>query len=203
MPVFEGLLNPKHDKIVQELLFTLCTWHGLAKLRLHTSSTLAGLKVTMKSLGQVLRKFVKNVCSQYKTRALPREEAARTRRRANAAAKGKSATKSKARGKKPDIDILPKLLNLFTYKLHALGDYVAAILRFGPSDGFSTQTVCFSVPNYEILLTLYRVNWNTKRLKGFMLVRTRGEHLKGRSRNINAESAFFVGSPPVSKRDKM
>ncbi|KAF8154664.1 hypothetical protein B0H34DRAFT_860496 [Crassisporium funariophilum] len=140
MPVFEGLLAPKHDKVVQDLLFTLCTWHGLAKLRLHTSLTLAGLKLTTKSLGQALRSFVKTVCMQYKTCALPCEEAAQTRRRANAAAKGKPAPKSKARGKQPDVNILPKLLNLFTYKLHALGDYIAAILRFGPSDGFSTQT---------------------------------------------------------------
>ena len=154
MPIFEGLLDPKHDNIVQDLLFTLCTWHGLAKLRLHTLLTSAGLKVTMKSLSQVLRKFVKKVCSQYKTHALPHEEAAQTHRQANAAAKGKSATKSKACGKKPDVDILPKLLNLFTYKLHALRDYIAVILRFGPSDGLSTQTVYFSVPNYEILLTL-------------------------------------------------
>ena len=35
----------------------------------------------------------------------------------------------------------PKLLNLFTYKWHALGDYVHAIRLFGPTDGFSTQVV--------------------------------------------------------------
>jgi hypothetical protein len=32
-------------------------------------------------------------------------------------------------------------LNLFTYKWHALGDYVRAIRLFGPTDGFSTQVV--------------------------------------------------------------
>jgi len=35
----------------------------------------------------------------------------------------------------------PKNLNLFTYKWHALGDYVPAIRLFGGTDGFSTQVV--------------------------------------------------------------
>jgi len=34
-----------------------------------------------------------------------------------------------------------KNLNLFTYKWHALGDYVPAICLFGGTDGFSTQVV--------------------------------------------------------------
>jgi hypothetical protein len=34
-----------------------------------------------------------------------------------------------------------RLLNLSTYKLHALGDYVDAIRRYGTSDNYSTQTV--------------------------------------------------------------
>jgi hypothetical protein len=34
-----------------------------------------------------------------------------------------------------------KLLNLNTYKFHALGDYVAAIHLFGPTDIYSTQLV--------------------------------------------------------------
>jgi len=143
MPVFEGLLPPQHDEAVQDLLFTLCTWHAYAKLRLHTSSTLAGLKGATKSLGQYLRSFVKKVCSKYSTRELPHEEAARTRRKANAAKKGKTIKKANTKGKQPAIGKLEKIFNLFTYKLHALGDYVAAIWQFGPSDGYSTQTVCF------------------------------------------------------------
>ncbi len=35
----------------------------------------------------------------------------------------------------------PRSLNLFTYKWHALGDYVRAIRLFGGTDGFSTQVV--------------------------------------------------------------
>lgn len=34
-----------------------------------------------------------------------------------------------------------KVLNLFTYKLHALGDYVRCIRLFGTTDSYSTQIV--------------------------------------------------------------
>lgn len=35
-----------------------------------------------------------------------------------------------------------KILNLCTYKLHALGDYVRTIRLFGTTDSYSTQIVC-------------------------------------------------------------
>jgi len=37
--------------------------------------------------------------------------------------------------------IKSKMLNLSTYKLHALGDYVNTIRHFGTTDSYSTQTV--------------------------------------------------------------
>ncbi len=37
---------------------------------------------------------------------------------------------------------LRRFFNLCTYKMHALGHYVAAIARFGTMDGYSTQIVC-------------------------------------------------------------
>lgn len=136
MPVFEGLLGRRDDQIVLDLLFILCTWHAYAKLRLHTSSTLSGLDETTKALGKLLRDFAKKVCPNHDTRDLPREEAARTRRRANKAKKGKAASKSAPTSR------VQRLFNLCTYKLHALGDYVAAIWCFGPTDNYTTQTVC-------------------------------------------------------------
>jgi len=138
MPVFEGLLpTPHHDDYLQSLLFTLCTWHAYAKLRMHTSSTLNGLKSTTRTLGFQLRGFSKNICPLYDTAELPREEAARTRRRANASKKGKATASTGGTGK------LKKCLNLFTYKLHALGDYFLNIWQFGPSDGYLSQRVRF------------------------------------------------------------
>src|SRR5258705_359905 len=38
----------------------------------------------------------------------------------------------------------PKTLNIFTYKFHALGDYVRTIRLFGGTDSFSTQLVRLS-----------------------------------------------------------
>jgi len=126
------------------MLFIFCTWHAYAKLRLHTSSTLEALAKTTQALGASLREFVKVICSCYATKELPREEAARVRHRANVSAKGKgkamvtSDKPSSARGR----------FNMSTYKLHALGDYVANIWLYGPTDKYSTQVVsyftCFS-----------------------------------------------------------
>ena len=47
--------------IILDLLFTLRTWHALAKLCLHTSSTLQIFKSTTKLLGQKLRQWVKKI----------------------------------------------------------------------------------------------------------------------------------------------
>jgi hypothetical protein len=44
----------------------------------------------------------------------------------------------------------PKTLNIFTYKFHALGDYVRTIRLFGGTDSFSTQLVRFVCPGYYI-----------------------------------------------------
>ncbi|PPQ85538.1 hypothetical protein CVT26_012745 [Gymnopilus dilepis] len=126
------------EDLLQDLLFILCTWHAYAKLRMHTSSTLSGLGSITRSLGKLLRDFAKKVCTEYDTRELPREEAAQGRRKANAAKNGKGTTASSRA--KVSAGKVKKTFNLLTYKLHALGDYVSSIYRYGPSDGFTTQT---------------------------------------------------------------
>ena len=77
IPVFKGLLPAKHDRIVCRLLFELSTWHGLAKLRLHTETTVQDLENSTARLGDILRDFQKTVCPEYDTYNLPTEEAAR------------------------------------------------------------------------------------------------------------------------------
>ena len=77
IPVFDGLLPDKHDRIVGKLLFELATWHGLAKLRLHTETTVQDLENSTARLGDILRDFQKTVCPEYDTYNLPTEEAAR------------------------------------------------------------------------------------------------------------------------------
>ncbi|KAH9480132.1 hypothetical protein JR316_0006729 [Psilocybe cubensis] len=139
LPVFEGLLPPAHDKILQDTLFTLCEWHTLAKLRMHTSSTLTGLEVTTRRLGKELRAFVTKLCPLYSTKELPKETAACARRAASNAKKRKPMAPGSLNGK------VTKMLNLFTYKLHALGDYVKTIWMFGPTESYSTQRVGHSL----------------------------------------------------------
>lgn len=46
----------------------------------------------------------------------------------------------------PDLPPKTKLLNLGTYKLHALGDYVRTIRLFGTTDSYSTQIVSIFRP---------------------------------------------------------
>ncbi|KAF4580431.1 hypothetical protein EYR40_003147 [Pleurotus pulmonarius] len=53
IPVFEGLFSPSDGKIILDLLFTLSTWHGLAKLRIHTDDTIRLLSNATKSLGVI------------------------------------------------------------------------------------------------------------------------------------------------------
>ena len=96
---------------------------------------LASLEETTKALGQVLWRFVTELCKSYATKELPTEEATRTRRKARKIAKGK--------GTKPSgsVGATSTFFNMCTYKLHALGDYVATIWRYGTTDNYSTQVV--------------------------------------------------------------
>ena len=139
IPVFEGLLSPPHDNIVRELLFELATWHGLAKLRLHTDTTINSLEHSTQRLGQAIRKFESETCTQLEVRDLPAEDAARAHRKLLRLAAGTTASEPTMQKAKK-----PQEFNMKTYKLHALGHYAKAIRLFGPSDGFLTQTVCSS-----------------------------------------------------------
>ncbi|KAF8638145.1 hypothetical protein AX17_002418 [Amanita inopinata Kibby_2008] len=139
MPAFENLLPSPFNRIILDLLFELATWHGLAKLRLHTDTTLELLRGSTKRLGRDLRLFEMKVCPHFDTRDFPTEEAARIRRKANQAVQAiqqnaNNAGSSALRGPKR------RKFNINTYKVHALGDYEAAIREFGTSDNYNTQT---------------------------------------------------------------
>ena len=82
IPIFIGLLPEPHNCQVQELLFILAYWHGLAKLRMHTDETLQILDAVMQSLGDKLRKFVSVTCPVFSTKELRREAESRQRRQA-------------------------------------------------------------------------------------------------------------------------
>jgi hypothetical protein len=205
IPVIELLLPEPHNTLLLDLLFILCTWHASAKLRLHTSTTLRYLKEATRSLGFILRKFAKKTCSAFDTHELPREVNARTRRKAASLAKGRGLKGKKTvkwgKGKGKQQDSTPrqrKLFNLCTYKLSALGEYTRAILQYGTTESYSTQTVCIH-SNLFVLKTdwIERVNSNTDALSGFMPGQTRQKLLLPRSQNIFVASVSLGKLPNV------
>ncbi|KIK34293.1 hypothetical protein CY34DRAFT_98289, partial [Suillus luteus UH-Slu-Lm8-n1] len=131
IPVFEGLFPPDHDTIVQSLLYRFAQWHALAKLRMHSGSTITFLEETFEKLSRKLRKFQKYTCAAFNAVELPREKRAREKRASQRAENGNTSQESSgARVKK---------FNLLTYKFHAMGDYASTIRLFGTTDSFTTQ----------------------------------------------------------------
>ncbi|KAJ3573756.1 hypothetical protein NP233_g2220 [Leucocoprinus birnbaumii] len=141
IPCFDGLLPEPHDRHLRKLLYRFAEWHALAKLRMHSDTTLDLLDNLTREIGHLLRHFRDNTCSAFSTMELPREVAARQRRQASNQ-QVTSVTRS------------PKSLNLSTIKLHFMGDYVFHIRRLGTTDSYSTQ---LGEQAHQIVKRLYRV----------------------------------------------
>jgi hypothetical protein len=134
MPVFEGLFPADHDALIQTLLYRFAQWHALAKLRLHSETTLTVFDETFKKLSRQLRKFRDLTCAAFATVELPREKAARERR----------ATRERSGAENPDAGggrRKSKKFNMNTYKFHAMADYAHSIRLFGTTDSFTSQIV--------------------------------------------------------------
>lgn len=139
----------RDNKVILDLIYTLAEWHGLAKLRLHTESTLREFEVSTIELCNLLRKFKTTVCKKYITKELPNEINARGRRTARLAAQGKAPERT-GNGKARNVEF-----NLSTYKLHALPDYPLYVRSLGTTDNFTTQMVGFShVVNHIVLMPM-------------------------------------------------
>jgi len=130
-----------HDKLMQDLIFTLCVWHALTKLWLHTSTTLEHLQATTRELGKVLRWFEKVTHTDFETADLPHEQATQAQRQA--AKDSVKDNRNSLRKKVPSST--HRFFNLLTYKPHPLGDYFWAILMYGSTDNYSTQVVCILI----------------------------------------------------------
>ncbi|KAJ3816463.1 hypothetical protein F5880DRAFT_1494265, partial [Lentinula raphanica] len=85
-------------------------------------------------LGKLMREFRDLSDSDFKPFETEREVQARNRRQQQTAG-GSGSNHIQGRQRKS--------LNLFTYKWHALPDYVPFIRWFGTTDGISTQVVRF------------------------------------------------------------
>lgn len=116
------------------LLYTLAYWHGLAKMRLHTDSSVALFEDSTSALGVRLRHFAYATSPCFSTKETEKEHEARTRaalRRATAS--GVPTPTSSTRQ--------PRTFNLRTVKNHFLGDYPEMIRLFGSLEGYSTMVV--------------------------------------------------------------
>lgn len=88
IPVFDGLFPEPLNSIVLDVLFVLATFHGLAKLRLSTTSTRAFMRAITSDLGERVRLFQKE-SEKIPTKELSSEREKRLRRQA----KGKKSSR--------------------------------------------------------------------------------------------------------------
>ncbi|GJJ11230.1 hypothetical protein Clacol_005462 [Clathrus columnatus] len=130
IPAFEGLFSDPLDRLIQDILFVFCSWHGICKLRLHTEKTLHSLEILTQALGRCFRQF-NSITADMIIMELPREASARNRRQIQTASEG-------SRNINPG-SLKCKTLNLSTYKFHLIGDYVTTICQFGTIESYSTQ----------------------------------------------------------------
>ncbi|KAF7293522.1 hypothetical protein MIND_01130500 [Mycena indigotica] len=90
LPVVDGLF-PLHQKLVDQLFFELAIWHGYAKLRMHTTTTIELFRTATKDLLTSIRRFSRET-TNVKTYELPREERRRVKKVAKATSTTTSAT---------------------------------------------------------------------------------------------------------------
>lgn len=155
IPAFEGLLPPPHNAIVLDLLFSLAMWHGLAKLRMHTTDTLTLFEEATTTLGKTLRRFKRTTCEAYFTREIDTKSLGGKKSKGQrlGAKRAPSTTVVPSRkGKEKEIQpgnqpivqskgTKKKELNLDTAKVHKISHYPSDIRKFGTTDSTGTQTV--------------------------------------------------------------
>jgi hypothetical protein len=200
-------------------LFELATWHGLAKLRLHTETTVQDLENSTARLGDAFRHFEKTVCPEYNTYDLPTEEAARSRRRTRKASapppthayadSGPEEDEQRQKKGKKIVKRKTRQLNLNSYKLHSLGGYAKAIRQFGTTDNYNSQTVCVFY-EYYLLLTICnsRVNLSIDEGNGATGVLTRENILlvlegKCDVSVTSIERKLYVKNKPFRKKSRL
>ncbi|TFK61080.1 hypothetical protein BDN72DRAFT_805276 [Pluteus cervinus] len=136
IPVFDRLLPEPHNKRLMKLLYRTAEWHALAKLQMHTDSTISLFEQLTSEFGKLMRQFRDTTCENFSTVETPSESSARGRRQARKHAQPVSSNTTPTQS---NSTRRPKKLNLSTYKFHALGDYPNTIRRAGPTSNYSTQ----------------------------------------------------------------
>ncbi|KAI5821824.1 hypothetical protein K523DRAFT_221291, partial [Schizophyllum commune Tattone D] len=140
IPCFEGLFDDiTHDEFIQQLLYLMAYWHSLAKLQMHTTSSIEVLERVTQELGKALRYFADIICPVYATRETDREYNTRKRNEAKKASKA-SGSGSSSKVQDSGDSRRRKTFSLATIKLHFLGDAASHIRKFGSLLQISTQT---------------------------------------------------------------
>jgi hypothetical protein len=134
IPCIEGLFPEPYNTSVIELLFVLATWHALAKLHIHTDTSLRLLDTTTTALGNALRYFTHITCPAFDTFETHAEYAKRQRQHADATSSTTDPSSSSTGRQR-------RTLSLKTIKLHFLGDYVSCIKMFGTIDNYNSALV--------------------------------------------------------------
>ncbi len=152
LPAFKGLLPSPHNEIVMDLLFSLATWHALAKFRIHTDDTVTLLEDATAAMGTAIRRFKNITCEAYFTREIDTKSLGGKMRASKRGAAGKKAVhrvgakNRKGKGKaipKASKSTKKKEFNLETAKLHKIAHYPSDIRESGTTDSYSTQRVSY------------------------------------------------------------
>ncbi|KAF7293417.1 hypothetical protein MIND_01118900 [Mycena indigotica] len=105
LPVVDGIF-PMHQKLVDQLCFELAIWHGYAKLRMHTTTTIQLFRTATTDLLTTIRRFARETID-VKTYELPREERQRTKRASKAAAAATMEPVASAATSAPAVVMIP------------------------------------------------------------------------------------------------
>ncbi|RDX47354.1 hypothetical protein OH76DRAFT_1526067 [Lentinus brumalis] len=145
IPCFDGLpgVSEADNEAMLTLLFVAAYWHALAKMRLHSDTSVALLDDTTTVLGYELRYFANVTCTHFKTRETQAEYEARKRAEAHsaptAAALSLAPGTLPASSTTPHSGRRPQTFNLNTIKMHFLGDYTWFIKTIGTTDSYTSQ----------------------------------------------------------------
>lgn len=153
IPAFKGLFPGPHNRLVMTVLYRCTEWHALAKLCMHTETSLSLLNKASRRLGFILWKFRDETVQAYHMLELPREYTARQRQR-------QASGPSKSSGRQSSTPML-KGLNLKTYKFHAIGDYERTVTQFGTTDSYTTQIVRSVVFSSVFTFCLFPIRVNS------------------------------------------
>jgi len=120
VPAFSGLFQPAVDHDISRLLVRFGVFHGLVKLRMHTTSSIILLWNNTIRLASALRHFRDVICSQFNTVETPSEQQKRRRIAAAQPADTIRATETSSGPRNVKF-------NLNTPKFHSFGDYAAYV----------------------------------------------------------------------------